>query len=79
MVGRRIFGSQEPAVQIDQMSIKFFDNVFTKQKNIYFDCYTFPTRKQLKGEPVEKNYGCVIELSLSCDLGSHEELIIPDT
>ena len=32
----------------------------------------------MKGEPVEKFYGCLRELSLNCDLGSHEESIIRD-
>ena len=32
----------------------------------------------MKGEPVEKFYGCPRELSLNCDLGSHEESIIRD-
>ena len=35
-------------------------------------------KKQLIGEPVEKFYGCLRELSLNCDLGSHEESIIRD-
>ena len=52
--------------------------VFTKQRNITFDRYTFLTRKQTKVEPVENFYGCLRELSLSCDLGSHEESIIRD-
>ena len=30
----------------------------------------------MKIEPVEKFYGCLRELSLNCDLGSHEESII---
>ena len=30
------------------------------------------------GEPVGKFYGCLRELSLNCDLGSHEESIIRD-
>ena len=58
MEGRRIFGSQEPNIQIDQVTTKdlweCLDRVFTKQRNITFDRYTFLTRKQLKGEPVEK-------------------------
>ena len=82
MEGRRIFGSQEPNIQIDRVTIKdlweSLDRVFTKQRNISFDRYTFLTRKQLKEEPVEKFYGCLRELSLSCGLGSHEELIIRD-
>ena len=45
------------------------DNVFTKQRSITFDCYSFLTRKQLKREIVEKFYGCHRELSLNCHLG----------
>ena len=82
MEGRRIFGSQEPNIQIDRVTTKALweslDRVFTKQRNITFDRYTFLTRKQMKGEPVEKFYGCLRELSLNCDLGSHEESIIRD-
>ena len=80
--GRRIFGSQEPNIQIDRVTTKILwdclDGVFTKQRNITIDRYTFLTRKQMKGEPVEKFYGCLRELSLNCDLGSHEESIIRD-
>ena len=81
MEGRRIFGSQEPSIQIDRVTKVLWeclDRVFTKQRNITFDRYTFLTRKQMKGEPVEKFYGCLRELSLNCDLGSHEESIIRD-
>ena len=82
MEGRRIFGSQEPKIQIDRVTTKALweslDRVFTKQRNITFDRYTFLTRKQMKGEPVEKFYDCLRELSLNCDLGSHEESIIRD-
>ena len=80
--GRRIFGSQEPSIQIDRVTTKILweclDKVFTKQRNITFDRYTFLTQKQMKGEPVEKFYGCLRELSLNCDLGSHEGSIIRD-
>ena len=82
MEGTRIFGSQEPSIQIDRVTTKVLweclDTVFTKQRNITFDQYTFLTRKQMKGEPVEKFNGCLRELSLNCDLGSHEESIIRD-
>ena len=82
MEGRRIFGSQEPNIQIDRVTTKALweslDRVFTKQRNITFDRYTFLTRKQMKGEPVENFYGCLRELSLNCDLGSHEESITRD-
>ena len=82
MEGRQIFGSQEPNIQIDRVTTKdlweSLDRVFTKQRNITFDRYTFLTRKQLKGEPVKKFYGCLRELSLNCDLGSNEESMIRD-
>ena len=47
-------------------------------KEILFDRYTFLTRKRLKEEPVKKFYGCLQELFLNCDFGSHEEFIIRD-
>ena len=82
MEGRRIFASQEPNIQIDRVTTKdlweSLDRVFTKQRNITFDWYTFLTRKQLKGEPVEKFYKCLRKLSLNRDLGIHEESIIRD-
>ena len=80
--GRRIFGSQEPNIQIDRVTTKILwdclDGIFTKQRDITIDRYTFLTRKQMKGEPVEKFFGCLRELSLNCDLGSYEESIIRD-
>ena len=82
MEGRQKFGFQEPTIQIDRISTmdlwESLDQVFTKQRNITFDRYTFLTRKQLKGEPVERFYGCLRELSLNRDLDSHEESIIRD-
>ncbi|XP_075256671.1 uncharacterized protein LOC142349141 [Convolutriloba macropyga] len=82
MEGRRIFGSQEPNIQIDWVTTndlwESLDKVFTKKRIITFDRYTFLTRKQLKAEPAEKFYGCLQELSLNCDLGSHESSIIRD-
>ena len=63
--GRRIFGFQEPTVQIDHLSTEdlwdSLDNVFSKKRNITFDRYTFLTQKQLR-EPVEKFCGCLREL-----------------
>ena len=80
--GRRICGSQELTTQIDPISTKdlweSLDNVFTKQRKITFDRYTFLKQKLLKGEPVEKLYLCLRELSLKCDLSSHEESVILD-
>ena len=82
MEGRRIFGSQEPNIQIDCVTTKdlweSLDQVLNKQRNITFNRSIFLTRKQLKGEPVEKFYVCLRELSSNCDLGSHEESIIRD-
>ena len=82
MEGRQIFSSEEPNIQIDRVTTKdlweSLDRVFTKQRNVTFDRHTFLTRKKLKGEPVENFYGCLRELSLNCDLGSHEESIIRD-
>ena len=80
--GSRIFGSQVQNIHIDRVTTKdlweSLDRVFTKQRNITFDRCTFLTRLQLKREPVEKFYGCLRELSLNCDIGSHEESIIRD-
>ena len=82
MEGRRIFVSQEPNIQIDWVTTKdiweSLDRVFTNKRNITFDRYTFLNRKQLKGEPVEKFYGCLREMPLNCGQGSHEESIIRD-
>ena len=79
---RRIFGSQEPTVKIDQITTKklldILDNLLTTQRNIAFDRYTFVTRNQLKATPVETFYWCLRELSFNCDLGSHEESIKRD-
>ena len=49
MEGRRIFGSQESTIQIDRLTTKDLweklEQLFTKQRNITFDRYTFLTRK----------------------------------
>ena len=54
------------------------DDVFTKQRKINFARYTFLTREQLRAEPIEKYYGCLLDLSRNCDLDSQKELIIRD-
>ena len=46
--------------------------------NITFDRYLFLTRKQQKGEPIEKFYGHLKELSENCDLGEKGDTIIRD-
>ena len=51
--GRRIFGFQEPNIQIDQVTTKdlceCLDRVFTKQLNITFDRYTFFDEETVEG------------------------------
>ena len=59
--GRRIFGSPEPNIQIDQVTTKVLweslDRVLTKQRNITFDRYTFHTRKQMKWKSFTVAFG----------------------
>ena len=59
MEERRVFGSQEPTIQIDWISTKdlweSLGHVLTKQRNITFNRYTFLTQKQLKREPVKRS------------------------
>ena len=51
---------------------------FIRIHNITFDRYLFLTRKQQKGEPIEKCYGHLKELSENCDLGEKGDTIIRD-
>ena len=51
---------------------------FHSSSNITFDRYLFLTRKQQKGEPIEKFYGQHKELSENCDLGERGDTIIRD-
>ena len=76
MEGRRIFGSQEPNIQIDQVKTKdlweCLDRVFTKQRNITFDRYTFLTRKQYTLVGLENTH-CFSNDIIIVSPGSKEE------
>ena len=54
------------------------NTTFIRIHNITFDRYLFLTRKQQKGEPIEKFYGHLKELSEKCDLGEEGDTIIRD-
>ena len=54
------------------------NTTFIRIHNITFDRYLFLTRKQQKGEPIEKFYGHLKELSENCDLGEKGDTIIGD-
>ena len=70
MEGRRIFGSQEPNIQIDRVTTKglweSLDQVFTKQRKITFDRYTFSQQETTEGKTCGKHLrlpsGTVLEL-----------------
>ena len=70
---RRVFNSKNSTVNLDEISTKNFWDVlnitFIRIHNITFDRYLFLTRKQQKGEPIEKFYGHLKELSENCELG----------
>ena len=71
--GRRLFSSKNPTVVLDEISTRnhwdVLNTTFIRIHNITFDRYFFLTRKQQKGEPIEKFYGHLTELSENCDLG----------
>ena len=56
--GRRVFNSKNSAVNQDEISTKnlwdILNETFIRIHNITFDRYLFLTRKQQKGEPIEK-------------------------
>ena len=80
--GRRVFNSKNSTVNLDEISTtNLWDNLnktFIRIHNITFDRYLFLTRKQQKGEPIEKFYGHLKELSENCDLGKKGDTIIRD-
>ena len=80
--GRRIFNSKNSTVVLDEISTKnlwdVLNTTFIRIHNITFDRYLFLTRKQQKGEPIEKFYGHLKELSENCDLGEKWDTIIRD-
>ena len=54
------------------------NKTFIRIHNITFDRYLFLTRKHQKGEPIEKNYRHLKEVSQNCDLGEKGDNIIRD-
>ena len=80
--GRRVFNSKNSTVNLDEISTRnlwdVLNKTFVRTRNITFDRYLFLTRKQQKGEPIEKFYGHLKELSENCDLGENWETIIRD-
>ena len=80
--GRRVFNSKNLTVNLDEISTKnlweVLNKTFIRIHNITFDRYLFHTRKQQKGEPIEKFYGHLKELSENGDLGEKGDTIIRD-
>ena len=80
--GRRIFNSRNSTVDLDEVSTRnlwdVLNTTFNRIHNITFDRYLFLTRKQQKGEPIEKFYGHLKELSENCDFGEKGDTIIRD-
>ena len=56
--GRRVFNSKNSTVNLDEISTRnlwdVLNKTFIRIHNITFDRYLFLTRKQQKGEPIEK-------------------------
>ena len=82
MEGRRVFNSKNSTINLEAISTKnlwdVLNTTFIRIHNITFDRYLFFTRKQQKGEPIEKFYGHLKELSENCDLGEKGDTIIRD-
>ena len=82
MEGRRVFNSKNSTINLEAISTKnlwdILNTTFIRIHNITFDRYLFLTRKQQKGEPIEKFYGHLKELSENCDLGEKGDTIIRD-
>ena len=80
--GRRVFNSKNSTVNLDEISTldlwDILNTTFNRIHNITFDRYLFLTRKQQKGEPNEKFYGHLKELSENCDLGEKGDTVIRD-
>ena len=80
--GRRVFNSKNLTINLEAISTKnlwdVLNTTFIRIHNITFDRYLFLTRKQQKGEPIEKFYGQLKELSENCDLGEKGDTIIRD-
>ena len=69
-------------LNLDEISTRnlwdILNTTFIRIHNITFDRYLFLTRKQQKGEPIEKFYGHLAELSENCDLREKGDTIIRD-
>ena len=56
--GRRVFNSKNSTTSLDEISTRnlwdIINKAFIRVHNITFDRYLFLTRKQQKGEPIEK-------------------------
>ena len=81
--GRRVvFNSINSTVNLDEISTRnlwdILNKTFIRVHNTTFDRYLFLTRKQQKGEPIEKFYGHLKELSENCDLGEKGDTINRD-
>ena len=80
--GRQDFKSMNSTTNLDEISTRnlwdILNKTFNRVHNITFDRYRFLTRKQQKGEPIEKFYGHLKELSENCDLGEKGDTIIRD-
>ena len=80
--GRRVFNSKNSTVNLDEISTRnlwdVLNKTFIRIHNITFDRYLFLTRKQQKGELIEKFYGHLKELSENFDLGEKGYTIFRD-
>ena len=78
--GRRTYISKSSTVNLDKISTRnlwdVLNKTFIRTHNITFDRYLFLTGKQQKGEPIEKFYGHLKELSENCDFGEKGDTII---
>ena len=61
MEGGRVFNSKNSTINLEAISTKnlwdVLNTTFIRIHNITFDRHLFLTRKQQKGEPIEKFYG----------------------
>ena len=79
---RRVFNSKNSTTNLDENSTRnlwdILNKAFIRVHNITFDRYLFLTRKQQKGEAIEKFYGHLEELFENCDLGEKGDTITRD-
>ena len=76
------FQLKNSTVNLDEISTRnlwdILNTTFIRIHKITFYRYLFLTRQQQKGEPIEKFYGQLKELSENCDLGEKGDTIIRD-